>query len=111
MFDTPILGQFLSDFVRVKSNFPPRPSTFTYPIFEKSDFLPNYPFKNKKRVTWIWFDNDKNDTSVRVTELKKDGEFPIFPFTSYYNITIMKTSIFILVSKRPRRVWMKEYTA
>ena len=38
MFDTPVLGQFLSDFVWVKSNVSPWPSTFTYPIFEKSDF-------------------------------------------------------------------------
>ena len=37
MIDTPVLGQFLSDFVRVKSNVSPRPSTFTYPIFE-NDF-------------------------------------------------------------------------
>eukprot|EP00493_Phyllostaurus_siculus_P022893 UN23227 len=44
IFDTLVLGQFLSDFVRVKSNVPPRSSTFTYPIFEKFDFRPNYPF-------------------------------------------------------------------
>ena len=40
-----VLGQFLSDFVRIKSNVSPTPSTFTYPIFEKSNFWPNYPFK------------------------------------------------------------------
>ena len=35
---TPVLGLFLLDFIKVKSNVSPRPSTFTYPIFEKSDF-------------------------------------------------------------------------
>ena len=34
----PVLGQFLSYFARVKSNVSPRPSTFTYPIFDTSDF-------------------------------------------------------------------------
>ena len=43
-------GFFLSDFVRVKSNVSLRPSTFTYTIFEKSDFWPNYPFKTKWTV-------------------------------------------------------------
>ena len=33
MFDTPpVLGQSLSDFVRVKSDVSPRPSTLTYPL-------------------------------------------------------------------------------
>ena len=41
----------LSDFVRVKSNVSPRPSTFTYPIFEKSDFWPNYPFKDFNMIS------------------------------------------------------------
>ena len=31
VFDAPYLGQFLSDFVRLKSNVSPRPSTLTYP--------------------------------------------------------------------------------
>ena len=31
MFDTLVLGQILSDFVRVKSNVSPRVSTSTYP--------------------------------------------------------------------------------
>ena len=29
----------------IQCNVSPRPSTFTYRIFEKSDFWPNYPFK------------------------------------------------------------------
>ena len=45
VLDAPYLGQFVSDFVRVKNNVSPRPSTFIYPIFEKCDFWPNYPFK------------------------------------------------------------------
>ena len=56
VLDAPYLGQFLSDFVRVKSNVSPRPSTFTYPIFEKSDFWPNYPFNlhvPDRRLKWL----------------------------------------------------------
>ena len=36
VLDAPVLGKFLSDFVRVKSNVSPRPSTLTYIPF-------NYP--------------------------------------------------------------------
>ena len=42
VFDAPYLGQFLSDFVPVKSKVSPRPSTLTCPIFENIDFWPNY---------------------------------------------------------------------
>ena len=36
MFDTPFLGQFLSDFVRVKSNVSPRPLTCPREIFDRT---------------------------------------------------------------------------
>ena len=83
--DAPYLGQFLSGFVRVKSNVSPRPSPFTYPIFEKSNFWPNYPFKNieirpiftgtyRKRLQRVWsemlrkskimFENRSNQTQI-----------------------------------------------
>ena len=48
LFDTPFLGQFLSDFVRVKSNVSYRPSTLTYPreIFDRATPLTfHYPSK------------------------------------------------------------------
>ena len=58
VLDAPYLDQFLSDFVWVKNNVSPRPSTFIYPIFEKSDLWPNYPFNwivlksNKSKCPW-----------------------------------------------------------
>ena len=53
MFDTPVLGQFLSDFVRVKSNASPRPSTITYPIFEKSEQMQIYTRTQKEEYNDI----------------------------------------------------------
>ena len=53
MFDTPVLGQFLSDFARVKSNVSPRPSTLTYPreIFDRTT-----PLKTQKNTALLVID-------------------------------------------------------
>ena len=103
MFDTPVLGQFLLDFVRVKINVSPRPSTFTYPIFEKSDFWPNYPFKLKLKFRFFTTQSSKLNTvnfcltslfshfsfffQIAVTASIRTKELALYMTTSYPSLT------------------------
>ena len=61
MFDTLVLGQFLSDFVRVKLNVSPRLSTSTYPreIFDRTT-----PLKEMEHAKDAIHQVKKNDFSI-----------------------------------------------
>ena len=57
VLNAPYLGRFLSNFVRVKSNVPPRLSTLTYPrkIFDRTTPLSMHIFSNANTAVSFYY--------------------------------------------------------